>query len=349
VDRAASNPRGEERTARQLAELEASADRLEELGRSSDQRSVPTDRSDRQIEELEGSADRLADLSLPRSTDRERVAEQSRRVAELEQSANRLDELEQSAREAAAGGRSESRRGRVAAERARRTAELKQSESRFADLERSASRTTQSDGEAEAGAKATTGRPASRNAAPATVVASADDPDAKPTARVSTSQPDLDGRARSVAKPSAAGATVAKSAEVGREKIDANKTAVAADTAGLAATMIGTADASSVVTTEPAGDTAKAADGDARPTGLGPAADTDDSIAKDMAERDMSNARLSAYQVEVAELLAGAAARRKRRTSTASGLPAPDPATQEPPIKLTRPSRPGSAKSQAKD
>ena len=54
--------------------------------------------------------------------------------------------------------------------------------------------------------------------------------------------------------------------------------------------------------------------------------------------------RLSGYQIEAAELLAGAAARRKRRTTTASGLPAPDPATQEPQIKLTRPPRPGPAK-----
>lgn len=53
------------------------------------------------------------------------------------------------------------------------------------------------------------------------------------------------------------------------------------------------------------------------------------------------NAGVSGYQVEAAELLAGAAARRKRRTTTASGLPAPDPATQEPSIKLTRPLRPG--------
>jgi hypothetical protein len=61
-------------------------------------------------------------------------------------------------------------------------------------------------------------------------------------------------------------------------------------------------------------------------------------------DRLVPNARLSGYQVEAAELLAGAAARRKRRAMTASGLPAPDPATQEPPIKMTRPPRPGSAK-----
>jgi hypothetical protein len=61
------------------------------------------------------------------------------------------------------------------------------------------------------------------------------------------------------------------------------------------------------------------------------------------------NAGVSGYQVEAAELLAGAAARRKRRTTTASGLPAPDPATQEPPIKLTRPLRPGVTRPAAQD
>jgi hypothetical protein len=329
-----------------LAELEGSADRLQELGRSIEERPERTERSDRQIEELEGSAERLADLSRPRLTNQERAAEQSRRAAELEDSANRLDELERSAREAAAGGRPESRRGRAAAERARRTAELKQSERRLADLERSASRTTQPDGEAEAVPKATTGRPVLRNAAPSTVMASADDPDA---AGIRTPQAAPGGRrARSIAKPSVAEPTMAKPATAEREKIDASKTGDAADAAGTAATKIGTA--------RPVGDTANAA-GEAPRAGLDPAAETGRSIAEEMAERDESdagrlepNAPLSAYQVEVAELLAaGAAARRKRRTTTASGLPAPDPATQEPPIKLTRPSRPGPARSQPKD
>jgi hypothetical protein len=315
---------------------------------------VRIERSDRQIEELERSADRLADLSLLRPTDRERAADQSRRVAELDQSANRLDELERSAREASAEGRPESRRGRASAERARRTAELKQSESRLADLKRSASSTTQPDS-AEAGeAEATTARAAPRNAAPSTVVASADDPDAKPAPGVRTPHANPDGRARSILKPPA---TVAKPAEAEREKIDASKTADTAKTAGTAAPEIGTANASSLVTAKPAGGNTKAAADNARPAGLDPAGETDKSIAEDDAGRGKSdadglepNARLSAYQVEVAELLAaGGAARRKRRTTTASGLPAPDPATQEPPLKLTRPSRPGPAKAQAKD
>jgi hypothetical protein len=57
---------------------------------------------------------------------------------------------------------------------------------------------------------------------------------------------------------------------------------------------------------------------------------------------DGSLSRLAAYKAEVAELLGGdSAARRRRKNITASGLPAPDPATQEPPIKLTRPPRKG--------
>ncbi|OJF11959.1 hypothetical protein BG844_23345 [Couchioplanes caeruleus subsp. caeruleus] len=55
---------------------------------------------------------------------------------------------------------------------------------------------------------------------------------------------------------------------------------------------------------------------------------------------------LGSYKDEVAELLGGAKARR-RRNVTASGLPAPDPDSQEPPIKVTRPSRRG--RGQAKD
>lgn len=51
---------------------------------------------------------------------------------------------------------------------------------------------------------------------------------------------------------------------------------------------------------------------------------------------------LGSYKDEVAELLGGAKARRKRNV-TASGLPAPDPDNQEPPIKLTRPPRRGRA------
>jgi hypothetical protein len=69
-----------------------------------------------------------------------------------------------------------------------------------------------------------------------------------------------------------------------------------------------------------------------------------------MSERSVPSARLSGYQEEAAQLLAGGAgARRKRRTTTASGLPAPDPADQEPPIKLTRPPRRGQSKPPAKD
>jgi hypothetical protein len=51
---------------------------------------------------------------------------------------------------------------------------------------------------------------------------------------------------------------------------------------------------------------------------------------------------LGSYKDEVAELLGGAKARR-RRNVTASGLPAPEPDDQEPPIKLTRPPRRGRA------
>lgn len=61
---------------------------------------------------------------------------------------------------------------------------------------------------------------------------------------------------------------------------------------------------------------------------------------------DGSLSRLAAYKAEVAELLGGdSAARRRRKNVTASGLPAPDPATQEPPIKLTRPPRKGGSRS----
>jgi hypothetical protein len=61
---------------------------------------------------------------------------------------------------------------------------------------------------------------------------------------------------------------------------------------------------------------------------------------------DGSLSRLAAYKAEVAELLGGdSAARRRRKNTTASGLPAPDPASQEPPIKLTRPPRKGGARS----
>ena len=61
---------------------------------------------------------------------------------------------------------------------------------------------------------------------------------------------------------------------------------------------------------------------------------------------DGSLSRLAAYKAEVAELLGGdSAARRRRKNITASGLPAPDPTTQEPPIKLTRPPRKGGPRS----
>jgi hypothetical protein len=72
-------------------------------------------------------------------------------------------------------------------------------------------------------------------------------------------------------------------------------------------------------------------------------ADKDD---KGKRKPDGSLSRLAAYKAEVAELLGGdSAARRRRKNVTASGLPAPDPATQEPPIKVTRPPRKGGSRS----
>jgi hypothetical protein len=67
------------------------------------------------------------------------------------------------------------------------------------------------------------------------------------------------------------------------------------------------------------------------------------------ADHLVPSARQSEYQAEAAELLAGSAARRKRRGTTASGLPAPDPDTQQPSIRLTFPPRPGSTRPPAKD
>jgi hypothetical protein len=79
-------------------------------------------------------------------------------------------------------------------------------------------------------------------------------------------------------------------------------------------------------------------------------ASSDDPDAKlPTPERQVPAGRLSDYQIEAAELLANAAARRQRRTTTASGLPAPDPENQEPPIRLTRPLRPGLSKPVGKD
>jgi hypothetical protein len=66
-------------------------------------------------------------------------------------------------------------------------------------------------------------------------------------------------------------------------------------------------------------------------------------VGKQKAEGSLS--RLAAYKAEVAELLGGDSARRRRKNTTASGLPAPDPETQEPPIKLTRPPRKGGNRS----
>jgi hypothetical protein len=66
-------------------------------------------------------------------------------------------------------------------------------------------------------------------------------------------------------------------------------------------------------------------------------------------DRPVSSARLAGYQEEAAQLLAGDAAARRKRRTTASGLPAPDPAGQEPPIKVTRPPRRGQSRPPAKD
>ncbi|WP_377747985.1 hypothetical protein [Couchioplanes azureus] len=64
------------------------------------------------------------------------------------------------------------------------------------------------------------------------------------------------------------------------------------------------------------------------------------------ARQPVKRGLLGSYKDEVAELLGGAKARR-RRNVTASGLPAPDPDSQEPPIKVTRPPRRG--RGQSKD
>jgi hypothetical protein len=62
-------------------------------------------------------------------------------------------------------------------------------------------------------------------------------------------------------------------------------------------------------------------------------------------KNDSSLSRLAGYKAEVTKLLGGdAAARRRRKNTTTSGLSAPDPATQEAPIKVTRPSRKGHPK-----
>jgi uncharacterized Fe-S cluster protein YjdI len=71
---------------------------------------------------------------------------------------------------------------------------------------------------------------------------------------------------------------------------------------------------------------------------------SDKAEAEKVAERKPEGAlaRLAAYKAEVEELLGGdSAARRRGKNTTASGLPAPDPTTQEPQIKLTRPPRKG--------
>jgi hypothetical protein len=59
--------------------------------------------------------------------------------------------------------------------------------------------------------------------------------------------------------------------------------------------------------------------------------------------RQVPGARQSNYAEEAAELLAGLSPNRKRR-KTATGLPATDPATDQPPIKMTRLPRRGQAK-----
>jgi hypothetical protein len=63
--------------------------------------------------------------------------------------------------------------------------------------------------------------------------------------------------------------------------------------------------------------------------------------AVDEAGRRKGGSLLGNYKAEVAELLSGGAARRRRKGVTAAGLPAPDPAEMEPPIRMTRPPRPG--------
>ncbi|WP_306215925.1 hypothetical protein [Actinoplanes sp. RD1] len=58
---------------------------------------------------------------------------------------------------------------------------------------------------------------------------------------------------------------------------------------------------------------------------------------------------LGDYKAEVAELLGGGAAKRRRKGFTAAGLPAPDPADLEPPIKVTRPQRRGIGRNPGKE
>lgn len=82
---------------------------------------------------------------------------------------------------------------------------------------------------------------------------------------------------------------------------------------------------------------------DTRPAGDAEPSDKDGAGKR---KPDGSLSRLAAYKAEVAELLGGdSAARRRRKNTTPSGLPAPDPASQEPPIKLTRPPRKGGTRS----
>jgi hypothetical protein len=95
---------------------------------------------------------------------------------------------------------------------------------------------------------------------------------------------------------------------------------------------------------------AVSADGDRADAGKVEAAQADtgkaDAGKSGKRKPEGSLARLAAYKAEVAELLGGdSAARRRGKNTTASGLPAPDPTTQEPQIKLTRPPRKGGSRS----
>jgi hypothetical protein len=145
---------------------------LAELSRSIDERPVNTERTDRQNAELQGSADRLAEMDLSRTTDPARAAEKALRTAELEQTAKHLAELELESEKEATQGRPGSRRGRAAVERARRIAELKQSADRLEELGKAT--------ESPAGdQKPLAAGPEPKAAPKSIVVASSDDPDAK--------------------------------------------------------------------------------------------------------------------------------------------------------------------------
>ena len=174
---------------------------------------------------------------------------------------------------------------------------------------------------------ATTGAP---KAAGPTVVASSDDPDSKLADEVLSRRDRQAGRPTpSPAKP--APALNPADTQPGNVQLADAQLADAQRAEGGEEAKVGEAGAKQRVDET----------GLAEPMATDPALFADgDHVSDSQALAD----RLSGYQIEAAELLAGAAARRKRRTTTASGLPAPDPATQEPQIKLTRPPRPGPAK-----